>query len=120
MFYTIENYNANTCATIHGYSVEFEPFPHYTENKVFSNKKDAVAYAKNAEQQDEKELCKIVVCSFSYIIFTENGAEEFPSKIQAMRRARQIKKENSAVPVSVGFYDVTVDGDIICLDEWNV
>lgn len=120
MFYTLENYNKNTCASIHNYSVEFEPFPYYKNNKVFSRKKDAVTYARNTIQQDETETCKIVLCSFSYIVFHGASAKEFSSKKRAIEYAKRIKKKDPSCLVSVGFYDVTAEDDIVCLNEFEI
>lgn len=116
MKYNLKSYNESTPATIHTYSVELAPYDFDNAGKVFKSKRNAVRYARSLLDHDGVS-CDIVLCSFSYIVFHDDGANEFSNKRDALRFARNLRKINPANDIDIGFYDVTVENDIVCLEE---
>jgi len=117
MYATINDYNPGSCATIRRYSVEISPSRDGVNPAPFTRKTDALRFAHSVPDLDDVSVCEIVVCKFAYIVFHSAGAKEFSNKRAALRFARSLRKENHDDDVSVGFYDVTVENDIVCLKE---
>jgi len=115
MRYEFENHNPETVATIHTYSVDFMPYNLRHLGKVFPNRRDAIRYALSIPDPQDGTRCKILVCSFAYRVYygdLECHYMEYPNKRDALRFARQQRKEHPGEAVSVGYYDVTVANDV--------